>query len=461
MLWLRQDEYGRPATRFIIKAPRGGGKSRLLGAIGFVKWLLRTVRIVDMGGSLEQAQGVYNYFTSHINAIDGLEEQLPQEPTMKKTVSDRGNYFKAVAASPKQVRGQHPDELYIDEACEVKDELILAALPVVNSSKAPLIIMASTFHKIFGIFQETWDSADKLGYVRFSWDIFDVCLPFDPAIWDNPAFLEEVDDFGELKERAAGRTGDPDGWIPIENIVQAWREKASVDWFDVEYMGSRPSAIGMVNDPVDVDACTVNTFSSTFQRGVDVSLGIDWGFAGMTAVVAYFLGRDMKKHNILEKTYTKTRSVIIIKQVVDFVLEHEVRYVFADSSHPFENEDLQNALNKALVKKNWRCVVVMVSFNAEKETMLGNYRAHMQGHLLEIPVQHKVGIWQHKRYRYIEGQDRPMKKDDHIPDATMLCLKRWPLEKVVQELPSSNVDRTVQRDRVASTITGNMMDEVF
>src|SRR4051812_47810778 len=36
-LWLQQDLQGRPATRFIIKGPRGGGKSKILGALGFVK----------------------------------------------------------------------------------------------------------------------------------------------------------------------------------------------------------------------------------------------------------------------------------------------------------------------------------------------------------------------------------------------------------------------------------------
>ena len=65
---MRQDEQGRPASRFIIKGPRGGGKSKILGALGFVQWFLQLLSIVDMGGSLQQAQGVYNYFVGHIYA---------------------------------------------------------------------------------------------------------------------------------------------------------------------------------------------------------------------------------------------------------------------------------------------------------------------------------------------------------------------------------------------------------
>jgi hypothetical protein len=58
-LWLQQDLHGNPATRFIIKGRRGGGKSVMLGALGFAKWYLQLRNIVDMGGSMQQAEGVY------------------------------------------------------------------------------------------------------------------------------------------------------------------------------------------------------------------------------------------------------------------------------------------------------------------------------------------------------------------------------------------------------------------
>lgn len=129
-LWLQQDLQGRPANRFIIKGPRGGGKSKMLGALGFVRWFLKKRNIVNLGGSLEQAKGVYNYFIGHIYAEENIVKALPKEPTMLRTETDQGNYYRAVAASQKQVRGPHPDDLNIDEACEAKDEIILSALPI-------------------------------------------------------------------------------------------------------------------------------------------------------------------------------------------------------------------------------------------------------------------------------------------------------------------------------------------
>src|SRR6185312_11406567 len=114
-------------------------------------------------------------------------------------------------------------------------------------------------------FQEQWDRAEELGWVRLSWDSFDVAAAFDPAIWHDERLVREIPDLNieqagtkSLEHRAGGRTGDPEGWIPVRNLIQAWREKQSVDYFDVEYMGSRPSAEGMVNDPEDVDACVID-----------------------------------------------------------------------------------------------------------------------------------------------------------------------------------------------------------
>ena len=483
LIWLRQDEQGRPATRFIIKGPRGGGKSKILGALGFVTWYLRLLSIVDMGGSLQQAQGVYNYFVSHIFSSPSIVKSLPNEPTMKETKSDKGNYFKAVAASPKAVRGPHPDHLYIDEACETKAELILDAMPMVNTSSSSLIVATSTFHKIFGWFQETWDQAPELGWVRLSWDSFDVCRQFDPAIWDDARLNLEIPDLAKLKERAAGRTGDPQGWIPVENLIQAWREKTTVDYFDVEFMGSRPSAEGMVNDPEDVDACVIDELGEyAYRHGADTAGGLDWGFAGMTAWTGLMAYKDDIKVQIASRQWSQVRSHVIISDIVEDVLAYRMPVIHADASHPFENADLRAAIKKAIdalpEAEQFRCIVVEVPFGRpvqvaakeekgvqrevsknlgnEKEVMLGNYRAYFSRRLLRILRECKTAIWQHKRYRYQKGSDKPLKEDDHIPDSTMLCLRKWMLGKRAASLPSE-----ADKKERTSTVTGGLMEMQF
>lgn len=471
-LWLEQDAKGKRARRFIIKGPRGGGKSNLLGAIGFVKWYLQLRKIVDMGGSLAQAQGVYNYFAGHCYSWPSIVEHMPAEPTLNKSVTDRGNYFRAVAASAKAVRGPHPDNLFIDEACEVKDELILAALPMVNTSRQSMVVMTSTFHKIFGLFQETWDKAEELGYARFSWDMFDVMMPFPADIWKDPEYLEAMSDFtieqaGEnsLEHRAGGRTGDPEGWVPMENVIQAWREKSTIDWFDVEYMGSRPNAVGMVNNPEDVDACvTKGELPKEFawREGVEAVGCIDWGFSTMTAMLGLHQAKDGIIGQHFQKTYTAVRSHKIIEQAVDNVKKFGWKVIYCDSAGKFENADLKAALIKEFNGTKTRCIVVEVNFGTEKPQILGNYRAYFARRMLRIPGtdEYRPGVWQHKGYRYQEGSDKPEKKDDHVPDAMMCGLKHWPLGRAPQQLPESNLKKK-QRAIPTKTITGGMMSEQF
>lgn len=490
LIWLGQDTQGRPATRFIIKGPRGGGKSRILGALGFVKWLLKRLSIVDMGGSLQQAQGVYNYFTSHIFAQSAIVSALPDEPTMKETKTEKGNYFRAVAASPKAVRGPHPDNLFIDEACETKSELILDAMPMVNTSPNSQVVMTSTFHKIFGFFQETWDAADELGWVRLSWDSFDVCMQFDPAIWKDERLVREIPDLtieqagkASLEHRAAGRTGDPEGWIPIGNLIQAWREKPTVDYFDVEYMGTRPSSEGMVNDPEDVDACVIDELGEyEYREGTATAGGLDWGFAGMTSWVVGMAHKDNVVAQLQNRNWSQVRSKIIIEDIVEDVLSYRISVIHADASHAFENEDLRAAIKEAISalpeEEQFRCTVVEVPFGrplqiaenegtnqkkdikkklgTEKEYMLGNYRAYFSRRLFRILRDCRVAIWQHKRYRYAKNSDKPEKEDDHVPDATMLMLRRWPLGKVAPKLSPEE-----PKHKRTSTATEGLMDMQF
>lgn len=475
MLWKRCDETGKPFSFFIIKGPRGGGKTKLLGAFGFADWYIGDRDIVNMGGSMTQAQGVYNYFSEHCYAQPAILESLPQEPKMKETESDTGKYYKAVAASPKQVRGPHPNTLAIDEACEAKDELIEAALPMIFSSNDPLVVMTSTFHKIFGKFQEVWDAADELNYARFSWDIIDVTKTFDPSIWTDEAAKREIHDLtieqaGEnsLEYRVGGRTGDPEGWVPMSNVVQAWRSKSSIDWFDVEMMGMRPSSVGMVNKPEDVDACVFECNVKgpwpkeyRYIDGLESVGGVDWGFSSMTAVVGFHKGRDDLKMQHHNKTYTATRSKVIIEDIVECVRKYKWRTVYCDSAGKFENADLKAALQTEFGNTKHRCNVVEVVFSVDKVEMLGNYRSYFQRRMLRIPdlSTFKAAVWQHKRYRYQEGSDKPMKQDDHIPDATMCALKHWPLGRNASEMPKQNVNQNHGKKK--STITGGLMDMNF
>lgn len=434
----------------IIKAPRGGGKSKLLGTIGFDFWYLKKRKVVNMAGSAVQAQIVYEYFKNYCDIDASVQKTIDGQPKAIRTDSVDGNYFSSVTASTKQVRGKHPDVLISDETCETSDELIHSALPMVDSSQHPLVIMASTFHKIFGIFQETWDNADQRGYKRIQWDIFDVCKPFPKNYWETPE-IAEISGIEVLKKHARGRTGDPNGWVPITNVIQAWKEKPTEDWFEVEYLGSRPSAAGLVLKPEDVDSAMFDSQTDkmyNYIKGAVNVLGIDWGFSNMTAVVELMGHKDQVVVMLDNKNFSQTASDVIIKFVVEKVKARGIKFIYADSAGKFEN----NALQNALAKEGLGCSVIEVVFSKEKEGMLGNLRAHFEQKKIKIPkkvfrldekghgmwLDNLEAYWQYKRYRYQEGTDKPVKKDDHIPDATMCALQHFILGHFVRSIPIQN-----------------------
>ncbi len=442
--------------RVIIKAPRGGGKSKLLGTIGFDLWYLKDRKVVNMGGSAVQAQIVYRYFTEYCSMHSSVTAQIEGKPNASKTTSVGGHYFSSVAASPKQIRGPHPDVLISDETCESDDELIHAALPMVDTSDTPLVIMASTFHKIFGIFQETWDNAEERGYLRIQWDVFDIVKEFSPDVWQKPDILA-IPDITKLMKYARGRTGDPQGWIPLENVIQAWKEKPTEDWFEIEYLGSRPSSAGLVLKPEDIDRAVFDSEVVTAFKYVQyatVIIGIDWGFSSMTAVTEFMKHTDDVVVMLDNKNYSQIPSEKIIEDIITKVRARGIRFIYADSAGKFENIALQNALNK----NNLPCKVVEVVFSTQKESMLGNLRAHFERGKIKIPRKFKEAYWQYKRYRYQEGTDKPIKKDDHIPDSTMCALQHFKLGMTPRSFPTHMNGKHKEH---AKPITSGLREQQF
>lgn len=399
-----------------------------------------------MGGSFVQAEIVYGYFSECCDMDATVQDSVAGEITMTETEAIAGHKFSCVTASTKQTRGKHPDVFMSDETCETSDELIHSALPMVNDSQNPLVVMASTFHKIFGIFAETWDNAEERGYLRISWDIFDVCKSFSADFWTNGILhdgtrVADIAGVDQLKQYTKGRTGDEDGWIPIENVVQAWREKPTVDWFEVEYLGNRPSAAGLVLKPEDVDRAVFDTAQGAmynYVRGASVVIGIDWGFSSMTAVTEFMAHKDQVVVMLDNKNYSQVSSEDIIKDIVKKVKEKEIRFIYADSAGKFENDALQNAL----AKENIGCAVIEVVFSKEKEGMLGNLRAHFENGKIRLPRKYLDAYYQYKNYRYQEGTDKPVKKNDHIPDSTMCALQHFKLGQFARSISVPDKQQT-------------------
>jgi hypothetical protein len=156
------------------------------------------------------------------------------------------------------------------------------------------------------------------------------------------------------------------------------------------------------------------------------------------------------------RNWSQTRAEVIIEDIVQDVLQYRISLIYADSAGKFENAALQNALSNDPRLKAIRhsCTVIEVVFSADKKEILGNLRAHSERRKMRIPTKFREAKWQLKRYQYQEGNDKPVKKDDHIPDALMCALKHWPLG---QRITIETKPKSTKPD----TLTGGLMTQTF
>jgi len=212
--------------------------------------------------------------------------------------------------------------------------------------------------------------------------------------------------------------------------------------------------------PEDVDIAMFDSQLDkeyNYIKGATDVIGIDWGFSSMTSVVELMGYKDQVVVMLDNKNFHQTSSEEIIDFVIDKVRKKGIRFIYADSAGKFEN----NALQNALAKEKLGCSVIEVVFSKEKEGMLGNFRAHFEQNKIKIPrkvwreekdgsgswVTNLEAYWQYKRYRYQEGTNKPVKKDDHIPDATMCALQHYLLGQFARSIPVKEKDKVKKQTK--------------
>lgn len=112
---------------------------------------------------------------------------LKGEPLATKTEMRYGNIMVALAASPKSVRGPHPQRLRMDEADEMDLELVDAAMGQTmetDSDRPPQTIFASTHQHPSGTMTELFKRAAERGWPVREWCYKETLLdPDNPGSW--------------------------------------------------------------------------------------------------------------------------------------------------------------------------------------------------------------------------------------------------------------------------------------
>jgi len=470
MLEFIADMFYRRATQAILWKGRGSGGSLCTSILMWMSLIYHKMSFTSMAGSSEQAKNIYYYTKSFWNCFPDLSRALlAEDPLQGETRLTNGVLLKIISASEKQARGKHNPGFVVDESCqegEGVDRMISAAMQGAMSEPNYMVVVLSTFHHPIGLFQEIWDYAEERGFKRFFWNIYDAmetcneglitateddplalkfCRTQCPLTEKENTFDDEGQQTGWKYKGCDGKARNSEGFWLRKNVLMAKKMNRGTNVFEVEYENHRPNWMRPVYDPEWVEAAMIDPeFPPANARLLERSAGIDWGLEGQTALVLcnYYEIRNKvsgEDKNRLLSVSPVTRFVVVAEaesmtgkltgEAIRILSAWVEQYgmdkfkVYADVSHPFNNLELEQAGYE----------VFRVPFNKWKDYGIGNLTKYFTAKgRLYIRSNLTGFIEQLKRYRQ-DKMGRPVKKDDHGPDALLCAMLNYPFEERFKE----------------------------
>ncbi len=464
------DLFFKRVNQAILWKGRGTGGSLCTSILIWLALVYHKMSFTSMAGSSEQAKNIYHYTKGFWNCFPELSRALlAEEPLQSETRLTNGVMLKIISASEKQARGKHNPGFIVDESCQEGDSvdrMITAGMQGAMSESNYMVVVLSTFHHPIGLFQEIWDFAEERGFKRYFWNIYDAmekcdhgmetategdpealafCREQCPLTGKKNVFNEEGVQTGWKYVGCEGKARHSLGFFPRKNVIMAKKMNRGTNVFEVEYENERPNWMRPVYEPEWIEVSEVDPdFPGPDAKVLEKSVGIDWGLEGQTALILAVLYEQ--RMPVADRVASKLMGAPPVQKFVA-IIEAEFMtgkltgeairilmswvgafgqdkfYVYADVSHPFNNLELEQV----------GFDVRRVPFAKWKDYGIGNCTKYLttKGRLF-IRSNLTGFIEQMKRYR----QDRlgkPVKKDDHGPDAFLCAMLHYLYEERFKE----------------------------
>lgn len=416
------DLYNIRTTKAVALGPRGGGKTFGAALLATAFFLFKDFDVGIVAGSETQALTLFGYVTEWLD-LAGDEEQwgdAVERVRHSDLVGKTGNRIVAKTASARSIRGMHLGRgkrgalLIIDEEAETDEDVIRAARYTIRTAKPAIVLRMSTYHKLTGSFADLVENYRELGYTLFKWDSFDIAkrCPYRCEECPVPEFKDTY---------CKGKAQNSDGWIDVPEIIGEWKD-SSKESFEVEVMGMRPASAGLVIAIDDLERA-IDLGTRGYPKEFEFSwFGIDWGFAGMTAVVA--LGMAANKVFVRHtEMFSKHGIDTIVAKLKELRGRLGITEVYADSSHPFENTRLRDEGFAVWSAKSEPGATLGVPFVTFKEEGVAILAYLFEKGLMGIRPEEHVLLKQFRTWRRDEG-GHIVKKDDHFPDALIASMMK-------------------------------------
>ncbi|MBN2378691.1 hypothetical protein JXM67_02680 [candidate division WOR-3 bacterium] len=413
------DLYSLEVSKSVVLAPRGGGKTFGAALLATAFFLFRDFDVGIVAGSETQALTLFSYISEWLELAE--TETVVEHLRRSDLVGVHGNRIVARTASARSIRGLHLGRskrgalLIIDEEAEAAEDVIRAARYTVRTACPAIIMRSSTYHKLTGSFARLVEDHRSQGYELYRWSSFDIAKPCQYRCEECPV--------AEFKERyCKGKAKRSDGWIDVDEIVGEWRD-TNRETFEVEVMGMRPASAGCVIAPEEIDRAVVKEEEIPVNHCEMLSFcGVDWGFAGMTAVVVLGLIED-KVHVLHTEAFHRHGIDTIVERLKELRSRFGLREVFADSSHPFENSRLRDEGFAVWGPTSETLGVPFVSFKEEGVAILSYL---FEKDRIKIPESNITLLRQLRAWRR-DAHGHIVKKDDHFPDALVAAMMKMKL----------------------------------
>ena len=460
--------------RVVVEGPRGGGKTQWAATVEAMAYHFFGWSWVNMGASKEQAYRCYDHLKEFHKASASLQ-QFSESCQATRTQSVLGNKIQVLAATETSFRGAHPSGVSppaiasrqllkggggctIDEAAIVPDETIDDSKGVLSSANPSGLVQISTVGKrLGGRFYQLTKNPERYGYKRYAYDVFGVAKRCPYECDKNCPIPEHfAKDYGRPgapdhhKAYCGGKAHETDGWIAVDEIAQLFTELPRAA-FEREFMGIASADVGHVYREDLIDACVKEALnlkgggltSERFLR-LEKSCGIDWGYAGQTCVV-YVLRIKELRIPYRWLFFSRETYETIIEGVVDTCFRECVPEVLADSAEP-----AWNAYLRKRVRARWEELadqaetegrdsmtvhsvrVTPVVFSKWKAFGIGvcvrllerGLFAFVKSFLGRAVEGYGLAMEYLRGYRY-DANGKPVKEDDHGPDAFLCANLRW------------------------------------
>ncbi len=290
VFWLLYSEAVEDA---FLLANRGGGKTTLLAAYTTCYALTHPeAEICIIAGETGQARMLINIIRSQfLPRLANLFPQIINSHTIIDTAERIVFPNKSVvfmrAATLKGTNAPHPHKVIFDEVetfddwTIIQEALNMAMMDAKRGYKAQNIFASSRKFR-FGIAQKLLDTKDAMGLVVLPWCVFETMQPCESCP-HNPKCAETKRADGlAFSELCAGRGRWSAGYIPLDHVLGEYR-RLDPQVFDAQWLGMRPSPIGLVFPLFNPRAHVIDGFEPMLAH--PIYAGVDFGFHDPTVAL--------------------------------------------------------------------------------------------------------------------------------------------------------------------------------